>query len=220
MADIIFTPETVIAWVDVETTSLDYDSLHVLEVGLIITQGLHLEELYKESFLTIPPGHTQESIVEELDDFITTMHTKSGLIDDYLQADISSTISDNANIYHYSVLDEHLRQIIKDTCGDEKVVMAGNSITFDRTVLSMHFPLFLDSIHYHSMDMTSVSMFVSTLTPHRPQFSTQATHRSLDDLERAQEQFIEWRKSAIQHLTGKKDEKTLDAVNHSVTRYR
>ena len=133
--------------------------------------------------------------VAMMDDFVTSMHTESGLLGEYQSPDSKS--------FPYTEADEYLRGFMVSHLGeDARPLLGGSSITFDRSCLEPAMPGFYRLLHYRSIDMTSVSFFVSSILGHLPPVVTGATaHRSLGDLE---ENIAQWRvhSAAMRSLTG------------------
>lgn len=167
--------DTVVAWMDIETTGLDPARDHILEVGVILTQGPDLTELARAAWLTRPANLTSAQTLEALGHVPRTMHTESGLITDYQTA--------GAAVVDYTKADEALRQLLDEYAWDAKPLMGGSSISFDRSFLARHLPLSYSRLHYRSIDMTSVAYFAGTVAdlPHIP--AQGAAHRALGDLE-------------------------------------
>lgn len=170
------TADTVIAWVDVETTGLSEHD-YLLEVGVILTRGPEAEEIGRTSVLTKPTDHVPaQNIVDQMGEYVHTMHTDSGLIADYLAPD--------AQLLSYQDAAEHLNGFLDQALGEAgKPLMGGSSITFDRTVLTRTMPAFHDRLHYRSIDMTTVEYFASTILGQVPQVTDGVAHRALGDLE-------------------------------------
>lgn len=166
--------ETIVAFTDVETTGLDATRDHLLEVGTIITRGAEFAEIGRTSTLCRPDQSSIESIVEDFDDFITTMHSASGLTADLL-ADIPPT---------YAQADVHLLAFYTETIGDRPFLFGGASVTLDRHFIAEHLPATHEILAPASnLDATSISLFTSLLTDTQPPPSSDTPHRALNDVD-------------------------------------
>lgn len=177
-----FTEDSIIAWTDIETTGLE--GAAIIEIGVILTRGHDLEEIARTSILTRPDDMQVEGVLGLMDDFVVGMHLASGLYAEYTAED--------AAIHTYTEADRLLAEFITAHVPDGvKPYLGGSSITFDRSLLGPNMPGFYRLLHYRSIDMTAVSLFVSSALGTMPQVSTGATaHRALGDLE---ENIAQWR---------------------------
>lgn len=166
------TDETVIAWVDVETTGLSATD-RLMEIGVILTRGPRAEVVDTISLLTIAATDTREQVVGAMGEYVQKMHTESGLIKEYLDPD--------STVLFHSQAQDVLVDFIAKHC-PEPPPMGGSSITFDRGVLDRLMPDFHRALHYQSVDMTSIRFFASTVLDDVPQALPSLAHRSINDL--------------------------------------
>jgi len=134
-----------IVWLDVETTGIDANNEHLLEVGCIITD-LDLNILDPEGYRAAV--YYPESIVEQLKTnavpFVQEMHTKTGLWDELPKGELLSTINDQLSAY------------VKGFFPDERTAwLGGNSIVLDRNFINRFIPKVGEHLHYRSVDVTS-----------------------------------------------------------------
>lgn len=184
------TDDTVVAWLDIETTGLDINCDHILEVGVILTQGPDMAELARASWLTRPDGLSPADTLGRLNEVTSRMHTESGLVADYRAA--------ASSVLGYSQADTALRAFLDEYAWDARPLMGGSSISFDRSFLEQHLPASFSRLHYRSIDMTSVSYFTASVIP-LPQIPPQGTaHRALGDLE---QNICQWRAYRAQLMT-------------------
>ena len=125
---------TLLAWLDIETTGLDERTGHLLEVAIVITDNDFNEVAEPFSMLVQP---TDPAWKDDLNDFVTAMHTDNGLIRD-LDAGMGTPLPEvEFAAVHY----------LQTHCGTEaKPMMGGNSITFDRNWLKHHMPMLLAAL--------------------------------------------------------------------------
>jgi oligoribonuclease len=182
MGNYAFTDTTVTAWVDIETTGLDIDTDHILEVGVILARGFDMDEIARTSILTKPAGAPVGNTLSQLDSVALRMHEKSGLIE--------AITGGEHVVYSYLEADDILASFMSEHLGADPSTrprMAGSSITFDRMFLMSRLPEFYRRLHHRSDDLTSVTHYLSGLVgselPSLPGID-EAAHRSLDDLDR------------------------------------
>lgn len=175
----------IIAWIDVETTGLDPDREHLLEISLIITDNALNPVADPVSVLidpsvedTHPDYKVGSDIARTADDFIRDMHTSNGLFAD-LDAGLG-VAPDEA--------DGLIADAINLAAGEGgKPLLAGNSITLDRNFLQVHAPKTYGALHYRSIDVTSIENDLARDGFAEPIAAWHATrpkktHRGADDI--------------------------------------
>ena len=109
-----------------------------------------------------------------MDDFVRTMHTKSGLLPEIETSTVSLAEAGEATL---SFLREHIDE-------PRTVPLCGNSIGTDRRFLAAYLPDIENHLHYRSIDVSSVKELVKRWYPgidaDRPR--GQGSHRALDDI--------------------------------------
>lgn len=159
-----------IVWIDVESTGIEPDREHLLQVASIVTDG-NLHELDEGTVVVI---HYDDDEVRRMRDectpFVREMHDRTGLW---------SRLPDGDPLPEAEK--KILRYISAHVSPDDRPRLGGNSITLDRNFLNRYMPEVLERLHYRSYDMTSVSGFVSMFTE-CPQFEKRKVHDALDDI--------------------------------------
>lgn len=174
-------------WVDLETTGLDPLKDWLLEVGMVVT-NTNLEILDSMCWLFNDFDEPMSVMVDEFDDFIKDMHTKSGLINDLLTK--SSFGRKESTDLALEFLDRFKFS--------ERPPMCGNNIPFDRAFLKENLPQVENFFHYRNLDVSSiknaykveVENYCRYIEPGMtvsegdfPQWeSPTAAHRSIDDI--------------------------------------
>ena len=74
-----------LAWMDLEMPGLDPDRHTIVEIATLITDD-HLELVAEGPDLIV---HASDDELSRMDDFVTRMHTKSGLLDDIRASTVS-----------------------------------------------------------------------------------------------------------------------------------
>jgi oligoribonuclease len=110
-----------------------------------------------------------------MDDFVTNMHTTSGL----LELIKASTVSQN------DAMQQTLDFIKLHSPEPMKIPLCGNSIRTDRTFLAKYMPDIENWLHYRCVDVSTVKELVKRWNPgleHARPKSEGITHRAMDDI--------------------------------------
>jgi len=142
----------------------------IVEIATIITDD-QLEIVAEGPDLVI---HADEVQLSEMDDFVTDMHTKSGLLE---QIRLSSTHLEEATQLTLDFIMEHVKK-------PRSVPLCGNSIGTDRRFLDAYMPEIENFLHYRSIDVSTAKELARRWNPAVlkgvPQKET--SHRALDDI--------------------------------------
>jgi oligoribonuclease len=161
----------VLIWMDLEMTGLDVERHVIVEIATLVTDD-ELNIIAEGPDLVI---HQPDEALAEMDDFVTNMHTTSGLLD-LIKA---STIS----------LEDAMRQTLEfiqvHSPEQGKIPLCGNSIRTDRTFLEKYMPEIEHWLHYRCVDVSTVKELVRRWNPgleHARPKSEGITHRAMDDI--------------------------------------
>lgn len=156
-----------LCFLDLETTGLDENAGSILEIGLIVTEddltfrGL-AHDIVKPLF-----NH------DNMDDFVTNMHTKNGLLEELKTKNPKR---------RYEVELEMCEWLADYPDG---LIMAGNTVHFDKQWLRVHMPKLHSKFHYRILDVTSLNEFAKRfdkeLWDNRPGANGATAHRALAD---------------------------------------
>lgn len=162
--------ETVLLWVDVETTGLDPQCDQLLEVGMRATGG-DLKDL-------VPPFHTAIRWTGEPDAFIQRMHGPNGLLAEC--AHPSTPTLREAAVEAGSWM-----RMLEDGFPDARILPAGSTVRFDRGFLDRWMPGLLGHADHRSLDVSALDeaarMWSPRLWEARPAKTTD--HRCMHCLE-------------------------------------
>ena len=157
-----------LVWVDLEMTGLDPDTDTVIEIATIVTDA-ELATLAEGPVLAI---RTDEARLAAMDEWNTTHHTASGLVERVRASDVD--------------LDEAARRtlaFLADWVPPGKSPMCGNSICQDRRFMVRHLPELEAFFHYRNIDVSSIKELVRRWRPELlGGFKKSATHLALDDI--------------------------------------
>ncbi len=130
-----------IVWVDCEMTGLEVTIDEICEIGVVVTDG-ELNMLDAGLQLVIKPS---DAALSNMGEFVTQMHTDSGLIQEIPQG---ITIAE---------AEQQVLQYIKHWVAEERTApLAGNSIGTDRMFLNRQMPQLDKFLHYRNIDVSSL----------------------------------------------------------------
>jgi oligoribonuclease len=158
-----------LVWIDCEMTGLDLAVDELVEVAVVITDY---------DLVPLDPGFTivikpDKSALDNMNDFVTAMHTKSGLIEE-IPNGVSLADAE------YAVLE----YILKFVPGEKQAPLAGNTIGTDRGFIAKYMPRVDNHLHYRSVDVSSIKELSHRWFP-RVYFNAPAKdggHRALADI--------------------------------------
>lgn len=174
--------DSLIVWLDLETSGTIPERDFVLEVGALCSDldGRQIGEPF-QSIVNVP------SIPEVIDSsslYVRKMHEKSGLwLDMWRSPSLSvSEIDDRISMW--------LKNTIEYYGGDSirEILLGGNSITLDRNFVRINFPRLSSALSHRSIDMTSVSIFFSSINLPSESYIVRK-HRALSDAMDSLEEF-------------------------------
>ncbi len=133
-------PNDKIVWIDCEMTGLDLVKDALVEIAVVVTDS-ELNVLDEGIDLVIKPP---AEALEQMDPFVHTMHTTSGLITE-LDGGMTLTEAQDAVL-------EYLRARIEPG----KAPLAGNSVGTDKSFLDRDMPELVGHLHYRVIDVSSI----------------------------------------------------------------
>lgn len=155
-------------WIDLEMTGLDPETHKIIEIASIVTDS-ELNILAEGPVLAI---HQPESELQKMDEWCTTTHTGSGLVDRIRQ---STVTEDQAVAQTIAFLEQWVPRGKSPICG--------NSIGQDRRFLYKHMPLLEEYFHYRYIDVSTLKELTRRWKPEvLDGFSKTGTHLALDDI--------------------------------------
>ena len=167
MIDLKIAPTSKLLWVDLEMTGFDPIKDCILEVAVIITdfdlneiatyeaKVLHDRDLLKKLFKTNPWWASKP---KQCDIFLNGLN--------------SAKPSDQ--------VEEELVNLIREYFDKEPVIMAGNSIRFDRPFFEKQWTKVEKLLHYRMVDVTTFKIIMQT--KFGLEFKKKNTHRALEDI--------------------------------------
>ena len=158
-----------LAWIDLEMTGLDPSRHVIVEIASLVTDDdLNIVAEGPDLVISATPAE-----LEEMDDFVTKMHTASGLLSEISTSTV--TIPD-AEATTLAFLRQHLEEGV--------IPLAGNSIGTDRRFLDAQMPSLEAFFHYRSVDVSTIKELGRRWRPDAVASAPAKSggHRALDDI--------------------------------------
>ncbi|CAB4612741.1 unannotated protein [freshwater metagenome] len=157
-------------WIDCEMTGLDLEKDVLVEIAVLVTDS-ELNVIGEGIDLVI--AATPEQLAG-MNDFVTQMHTNSGLI-----TEIPTGISVSA------AEDLIIKYLESASTVAGKSPLAGNSVSVDRSFIARDMPRLNDYLHYRTIDVSSVKELARRWNA-KVYFNSPAktgNHRALGDIQ-------------------------------------
>ncbi len=155
-------------WIDMEMSGLIPDSDRILEVALVITDS-QLNLVAEAPVLSV---HQPDSILDNMDKWNKSTHTKSGLIDKVKKSNLNE---DEVEQHMINFLQKHVPPNISPMCG--------NTICQDRRFLARTMPKLEAYFHYRNLDVSSLKELVKRWKPDiLAGLTKQGKHEALSDI--------------------------------------
>lgn len=155
-------------WVDMEMTGLDPDRDAVIEIATIITDS-DLNTLAEGPVIAV---HQSAAKLRAMDEWNTTHHTRSGLVDRVKASDYDEQRTAQETI-------AFLEQWVPPGASP----MCGNTICQDRRFMARHLPQLEAFFHYRNLDVSTLKILMQRWRPElEAGFVKTATHLALDDI--------------------------------------
>lgn len=130
-----------IVWIDCEMTGLALERDALIEVAALVTD-FELTQLGDGVDVIIRPA---DEALEQMDDFVRTMHTTSGLL-----AELAGGLTlEAAQEQVLAYVREHVPEA-------RKAPLAGNTVGTDRSFLARDMPELESHLHYRVIDVSSI----------------------------------------------------------------
>lgn len=157
-------------WIDCEMTGLDLTTDALVEIAVLVTDS-ELNVIGEGVDVVI---HATQGQLDAMNEFVTNMHTTSGLI-----TQIPSGIS-------VSAAEEKILEYLQAS-GTEpgKSPLAGNSVSVDRNFIARDMPKLNEYLHYRTIDVSSIKELARRWHP-KTYFASPAktgNHRALGDIQ-------------------------------------
>ena len=168
-----------LAWLDMEMTGLNPDTDRIIEVAMIITDS-DLNVLAQSEVLVI---HQPDSIIDHMDKWNTTTHTRTGLVDKVKTSMLTEAEAE-----------EKLLAFISEWIPEKASPMCGNSIHQDRRFMVRYMPQLEAYFHYRNLDVSTLKELARRWNPAILKgISKKGAHQALDDIKESIEEMAYYR---------------------------
>ncbi len=185
-------PPIAFTWVDLETTGLDRKTGSILEVGSLLTdKQLNVHGRFESLVLPANFDGSAESL--GMDEYVTDMHTKNGLLDALREAlevpgarellSIEAVAGRFAEWLRTCGMDESLpRWFDKDNpTAQTKPYLAGSTIGFDKGWMEERMAVVMPLLHYRVYDVSTLKTAAEFYRP-EIRWTSAGAHRAMDDI--------------------------------------
>ena len=160
--------ESNLVWVDMEMTGLEPDEHLVIEIATIVTD-VELNTLAEGPVIAIKQS---DAALEAMDEWNTTTHTRSGLVD---RVKASTYNEGRAAAETIAFLEQWVPRGASPMCG--------NTICQDRRFMARHLPELQAYFHYRNLDVSTLKILMQRWRPElEAGFTKTGTHLALDDI--------------------------------------
>jgi oligoribonuclease len=155
-------------WLDLEMTGLNIDKDVIIEIATIVTDA-QLNIIAEGPCLAI---YYPEPLLEDMDEWNTKQHTKSGLLNDVQTSTITPEM---AEIQTLDFLKQHVPAGVSPMCG--------NSIWQDRRFIAKYMPTLEKYFHYRHIDVSTIKELARRWKPEIVVKKEESSlHRALSDV--------------------------------------
>jgi oligoribonuclease len=155
-------------WVDMEMTGLNPDNDRIIEVAVVITDS-QLNTIAEGPMLAV---HQSDEILDAMDKWNKSTHTKSGLIDKVKASQLNEAQVE-AQVLEF--LKIHVPSGISPMCG--------NSICQDRRFMVRSMPQLEIYFHYRNLDVSTLKELVKRWKPEiMAGLTKESKHEALADI--------------------------------------
>ncbi|HEX7738013.1 MAG TPA: oligoribonuclease [Marmoricola sp.] len=173
-----------LVWIDCEMTGLDLTADALIEVAALVTD-FDLNVLGEGVDVVIKPP---DAALEQMDDFVRTMHTKSGLLEELAAG---TTLADaEAQVLAY----------VREHCPEgSRPPLAGNTVATDRSFLARDMTDLEGFLHYRIVDVSSIKELAHRWYPRAYYAAPEkgGNHRALADIQESIEELRYYREAVF-----------------------
>jgi len=156
-----------LVWIDLEMTGLNIEKESIIEIATIITDGeLNILAHGPNVAITV-----DESLIEGMDDWNTTHHFESGLVDRIRNQGVSLTDAEEMTL-----------DFLKKWVDPNTAPLCGNSVWNDRRFLEKEMPMVAEYLHYRMIDVSTIKELARRWYPEIEKYPKKGAHLALDDI--------------------------------------
>ncbi|XP_044260031.1 probable oligoribonuclease [Tribolium madens] len=171
-----------VVWVDMEMTGLDVATDKMMEVACIITDS-DLNIIAEGPDLII---HHPQDILDNMNEWCKTHHSKSGLSEACLKSKIS-----------VQEAEDKIMEFVSQYVIEKISPLAGNSVYMDRLFLRKYMPRLHEYLHYRIIDVSTIKELCRRWNPDVYKEAPKKTfsHRALSDIKESIEELKYYKSS-------------------------
>ncbi len=170
-------------WLDMEMTGLDPEKERIIEIAMVVTEP-DLTPVAQAPVLAI---HQSDALLEAMDKWNQSTHSKSGLIDRVRASTITEARAED-------ILLEFLAPLVPEG----KSPMCGNTIGQDRRFMVKYMPRLEAYFHYRNLDVSTLKELSLRWKPEvYRSFVKQSKHEALADIQESIAELAHYREHFI-----------------------
>jgi oligoribonuclease len=196
----VITINDYLVWIDCEMTGLNVEKDCLVEIAVVVTDS-ELNVLDPGLDLVIKPN--PESLAN-MGEFVTEMHTTSGLINEFADGHDLATAE--------RMVLEYIQRWVTDP---RQAPLAGNSIGTDRMFINRYMPTLDGFLHYRNIDVSSIKELTRRWFP-KVYFQLpkkDGGHRALADILESIKELKYYRKTVFVEQPGPTTEESKTAAD-------
>lgn len=188
-----------LVWIDCEMTGLDLENDALVEVACLVTDA-ELNVLGDGVSVVIRPP---AAAVEQMNDFVTKMHEKSGLLPE---------------LEHGTTMEDAQQQVLAyvnaHVPSGTRPPLAGNTVGMDKAFLERDMPQLMERLHYRVVDVSSLKELVRRWYPRVFFQAPDKTggHRALGDIKDSITELRYYRETVLVPLPGPDSDEAREAA--------
>jgi oligoribonuclease len=156
-----------LVWIDLEMTGLDIGNESIIEIATVVTDG-QLNILATGPNLAVS---VSEELLAGMDEWNTTHHTASGLVDRVRTESVSCEQAEVETL-----------EFLKKWVPKGSAPLCGNSVWNDKKFMEKEMPLLVDFLHYRMIDVSTVKELARRWYPEAGRYEKKGAHLALDDI--------------------------------------
>ena len=170
-------------WIDLEMTGLNPDRDRIIEIATLITDK-DLNILAEGPVMAV---HQSDTMLSGMDEWNTTTHTGSGLVERVRQSEVDERAAEAATL-----------DFLGDWVERGMSPMCGNSICQDRRFLWRYMPGLEGYFHYRNLDVSTIKELTRRWAPELlAGVKKDSKHQALDDIRDSIEEMRYYRKTVF-----------------------
>jgi len=173
-----------LVWIDLEMTGLDITKESIIEIATVVTDG-ELNILAQGPNLAV---HVSDELLENMDEWNTSHHTASGLVDRVKNESVSVQEAEAQTL-----------EFLKKWVPKGKAPLCGNSVWNDKKFMEKEMPDLVDYLHYRMIDVSTVKELARRWYPHVERYEKKGAHLALDDILESIEELKHFRTRVFQN---------------------